>query len=326
MSSPYRLEKTIADERWDRFVQTSPNGTIFSLSVYLNSTEQNYSVYYCYKRNEIRAGVALMENDDRTSAVLNDFVIYNGVMFARKTKKQNNYQVYSEHFKISTFLSDELSRRYQNISLSLDPSIVDIRPFLWHNYGTDLPKYEPDIRYTSYLDIKGLSQPRKLEDLNLFHGFSSARRQEIRYGMKKGVVTHEEFNADLFVDFYNRTMLRQDIEVPEQILAQMKKLIINLFIAKLGRMFVSYTAKGDPGSMAFWGIDSKRAYFIFGANDPNLRNEHTGSMVLWDSFFALSREGVTEVDLEGINSPYRGWFKLSFGGSIAPYYQLCLKG
>ena len=76
------------------------------------------------------------------------------------------------------------------------------------------------------------------------------------------------------------------------------------------------------GSIAFFGIDHKRGYFLFGANDPEMRDEHTGTAVLWDSFCFLSQDGIFEIDLEGINSPTRGWFKLSFGGTISPYYHL----
>ena len=122
MGAPYRIEKTTADERWDGFVQSSSNGTIFSHSRYLNSLEAKHSVYYCFKKNEIRAAVALMENSDGTSALLHDFVIYNGVMFAPAAKTQNRYQVQSEHFKILTFLSETLAEMYTNVSFSLDPS------------------------------------------------------------------------------------------------------------------------------------------------------------------------------------------------------------
>ena len=322
MNGQYSLEKTNADKRWDKFIEASPNGTVFSLSKYLDSLGENYSVYYCYKKKEIRAAVALMEDNEGRSAELHDFVIYNGIMFGPRANAQNRYQVYSEHFKIATFLVEEISNIYQSVSLSLDPSIIDVRPFLWYNFNTKMAKYQVDIRYTSYVDIASFSKCEKLEDIQIFRECSSARRQEIRYGLKKGVYTGEVFDADLFVEFYNKTMRRQGLKVPLQTLEQMKKLITQLFFERVGRMFVSYTAKKQPGSMAFWGIDSKRAYFIFAANDPKLRNEHTGSMILWDSFLALSKDGVKEVDLEGVNSPHRGWFKLSFGGDIRPYYHL----
>ena len=31
---------------------------------------------------------------------------------------------------------------------------------------------------------------------------------------------------------------------------------------------------------------------------------------------------IVEVDLEGVNSPQRGWFKLGFAGDLRPYYEL----
>ena len=51
---------------------------------------------------------------------------------------------------------------------------------------------------------------------------------------------------------------------------------------------------------------------MFGASDPALRNSPTGTAVLWDAFSELAKVGVKKIDLEGVNSPKRGWFKLSF--------------
>ena len=108
--------------------------------------------------------------------------------------------------------------------------------------------------------------------------------------------------------------------------AKIKQLILNLSETGRGRMFISRTKNGIAGSIAFYGIDHKRGYFLFVANDPEMRDEHTGTAVLWDSFYLLNLEGIYEIDFEGINSPARGWFKLSFGGTISPYYQLSYRG
>lgn len=324
VNSPYRLERTELGSAWDEFVQSSPNGAIFSLSEYLKSIDQKHAVYYCFKKQEIRAAVAVMESDDGRSAVLHDFIIYNGLMYGPPAHKQNIAQIHSEHFKISECIAAELTKVYQNISIRLHPSIIDIRPFLWHNYATDLPKYVPDIRYTSHIDISDFRKAQKPEDVALFSQFSAARRQEVRYAIKKGVVTEEIFDAERFVEFYTMTMERQGESVEKKLLEQMKNLISNLYLKNMGTMFASATANGDVGSMAFFCFDNKRAYYLFGANNPQLRNEHTGSAVLWDAFHILSKKGIKEVDLEGVNSPKRGWFKLSFGGDIRSYYELHL--
>ena len=314
------LEKTELDDKWDDLVTKSVNGTVFCTSQYLKNIDASVAPYYYRRNKELRAAVLLIETQERLDTCLHDFVIYNGVIFAPPQNKQNRSQIISEQFDISSFMAEELARIYKSVNMQLHPTIIDIRPFLWFNYGADGPKYTLDLRYTAYLNIEDFSSAKKLEDISTYLQASNARRQEIRYAIRDKVVTKEEFNPDLFVDFYNETMKRQDIVIEEDVLNQMNFLITNLLKAKIGRMFVSYLSSGEPGSMAFFVMDSKRGYYLFGANDPALRDSHTGTAVLWDAFYILSREGIKEIDMEGVNSPYRGWFKLSFGGDLRPYY------
>ena len=77
-------------------------------------------------------------------------------------------------------------------------------------------------------------------------------------------------------------------KAPKEI-EEIKQLILNLSEAGRGRMFISRTKNGLAGSIAFYGIDHKRGYFLFGANDPEMRDEHTGTAVLCDSFYLLNQ-------------------------------------
>jgi len=54
----------------------------------------------------------------------------------------------------------------------------------------------------------------------------------------------------------------------------------------------------------------------------DVHDRYSGTIVLWDALKALEKSGVSEVDFEGVNSPARGWFKLSFGGDLRPYYEV----
>ena len=38
----------------------------------------------------------------------------------------------------------------------------------------------------------------------------------------------------------------------------------------------------------------------------------------------LRIEGINTIDLEGINSPKRGFWKLGFGGDLLPYYNISM--
>ena len=322
MNSEYTLIETLADQKWDRFVEDSFNGTIFSNSIYLKASSVKFKLFFCYKQEELRAAVSVIEDEDSQSLILNDLIIYNGIMYNKPTNKQNHAQQFSEQFKIQEFIASELTKLYKNIELSLHPSIIDIRAILWVNYGTELPKYQPDVRYTSYIDISDFKTSKKLEDISIYNKASTSRRQQIRYAIKKEYKTTIISDVSLLIEFYKKTMARQDVDVENKKLQKMEQLISILIQNNMAKIYASYDEEDVVGSMAFFGWDNKRAYYIFGANDPEKRDGHSGTNVLWEAFYDLSKMGVNEVDLEGINSPHRGWFKLSFGGDIIPYYEV----
>lgn len=324
MGNHYRLERIQLGREWDEFVQESQNGTVFSHSSFLKNIDKPAAVFYCYKKKEKRAGVAVVETDDGRSCCFHQFVIYNGILFCPPAHRQNRAQILSERFRITTCVAESLAELYKQVQIRLSPSFIDIRPFQWVNYGTQLPRYRYEIRYTSYVSVDDFAAARRPEETALFSECSSARRQGVRYAIRDGVITKEDAKPDLFVGFYKLTMERQGEAVEEVFLKNMKRLMVAMIDAGFGRMFVSYTQKGEPGSMAFFVLDNKRAHYLFGANDPALRDAHTGTAVLWDSFTELSKGDIKEVNLEGVNSPRRGWFKLSFGGDLRPYFQLTL--
>jgi len=316
----FKLVEAKLDNKWDRLVVDSKNGNIYNYSFYLKATNLNAKLFYCLKNQELRAGIVLIEKDGKI--VLDDLVVYNGIIYNKPTNKQNLSQMHSEQFQIQEFIANELIKMYEHIEFCLHPSIIDIRPILWVNYGTDLPKYKIDVKYTSYVDISDFRSAEKLEDIKIYNNASASRRQQIRYAIKKNYKTLKTDDVTKFIDFYIMTMARQNEVVSEEKLKGMYNIIKTLIDLKKGALYASYDDKNEVGSMAFFGWDNKRAYYIFGANDPSKRNGHTGTNVLWEAFYDLSKMGINEVDLEGINSPKRGWFKLSFGGDIRPYYEI----
>lgn len=324
MAKSYRLIPAVLDDKWDAFVSVSPDASVFIASNYLANTGCRLGLYRCYNADELRAVVAVVESPDGTSAVLDDLVIYSGICFGAPTHGQGRAQRISERHEIATFIVGALADRYEAVEFALAPSIDDIRPFLWHNYGRDCGRFSVDVRYTSYLSIADFACAERLEDIEAYRQATGARRQEIRYARRDGVVTEEFRDVTVFVDFYRRTMERQGKTVASPVLERMAALVDALLDNGLARMFSSHTADGSLGSIAVYAFDALRAYYLFGASDPALRNAATGTAILWDAFTALAKSGISQVDLEGVNSPRRGWFKLSFGGLLVPYYQVTL--
>ena len=61
---------------------------------------------------------------------------------------------------------------------------------------------------------------------------------------------------------------------------------------------MNQTADTLSGSIAVYVIDQLKAYYMFGASDPALRNSPTGTAVLWDAFSELAKVGVKKLILK----------------------------
>ena len=141
MSKSYRLEKVTFNEKMDALVGASDDGSIFMTSDYLRYTGCRLGLYHCYRAQELRAVVVLVESADGVSAILDDLVIYGGLCFGRPTNGQGLAQRNSERHEISVFIAAELTDRYESIEFALAPSVVDIRPFQWYRYGEKIGRY-----------------------------------------------------------------------------------------------------------------------------------------------------------------------------------------
>ncbi len=318
--SSYSLERGSPGSDWDSFVEVSPQGTIFALGASLQSARGTQSIWYCKKNEEIKAGIALLESEDGHSCLHDGLIVYTGILFAPHESNQSPAQINSENFRITSSIINKLTDMYRTVEFSLHPSFEDMRPFLWHNFSNSGPKFSYTLRYTSLLTLDSAFGKEEIDGNPVYLRCNKSRRQEIRKFLASDIEVVEGFSEPDFLSLYRKTFDSQNLQVSDRQLDSISCLVRNLAAADRLKMFTAYVGDGAPASVALIGLDSKRAYYLFGANDPEHKTSPAGTGVLWEAFARLSMAGIREVDLEGINSPARGYFKLSFGGSITPYY------
>lgn len=321
MSLNYSLVLSTDVDAFDCFVESSSYGNPFIHSTYINSLNVKCHRYVCKKGNELVAKLLVVVSDDGESIIGDDLVIYDGVVF-RDFPALNRAQQLSEQFKILEFIGNELTQLYRRIRLTLSPRITDIRAFQWVNYHNDFPKYGIDLRYTALADISDFIDSNEYQNTSLYLNASVSRRQEIRYALKKNVLVRNNLDIESFLSAFIETFERQQSPLSETNLKRVRKLIEGLSLANRLICFEAISEDGNVNSFALFLVMGNNAYYLFGANKDAARSSHTGTAVLWQSFFHLARKGVKLVDLEGVNSPQRGWFKLSFGAEIQSYFQL----
>ncbi len=324
MNNKYKFVKTTIDDKWNQYIKNSDDENIFFYKEYIENIGGRVGVYDCFNSSELRAKIIIPESEDGNISINNDLMIHSGIIYGKKTYNQGLSQVNSEKLDILTFVANELSNRYGKINFNLNPTITDIRPFQWFNYNSDNinDKYHINIKYTSYINISDFNDVSNYQQTELYKNASTARKQQIRYSKRDKVITEEIDKVSLFIDLYNKTFKRQGIILENKYLEIIENLINNLIYNNLAKLYVSKTKDSTPGSISVFAFDCKKAYYLFGASDPELRNTTTGTAVLWDSFSELAKLGIKIIDLEGVNSPQRGWFKMSFGGVLVNYYNI----
>ena len=309
---------------WNQLVTLSPQGTLFSEAAYLNATGRRHQLFFVTQGAEIKAGVALVLSDDGARCELDDLVIYGGILFnldsARALVKRRH-----DEFQISEFVIEQLAARYDSVAVALSPAFEDMRPVLWHGYLDEgAPRFSLDLRYTSYLDVSCLRTFDGREEASpLFAGMETVRRYSVRQAHRDGGRVVRGESSQTLVDFYRDLMVRQSQPPRETTLAAMRRVMEMLLAGGRGALYETRDATGAPLYSVFYGWDSKRAYYLFGAGNPDVEAPWQGTLAHWGAFKDLAqRVGISEVDLEGVNSPRRGWFKLGLGGDLRPYYQI----
>lgn len=322
--SKFYLEKVEDFDSWDSFVEKSPQGTIFSNSNYIQAVEKPFEIFFIRKGEELKAGLLLILADDRSGCILDDLVIYNGILFNfDSTQKPVKSQL--ERFEITEYIIEELEKRFSFVEMALAHQFEDLRPFLWHNYHSSSSDkvFAVDLRYTSYLDISELRNSENDENTNLFKNLDTLRQRNIREGLKKGGKVNSDENIQLFLDFYSETLQAQGQPAHKEKVERMGNLVKLLLSNGSAFMYSSKCSNGKVGYITIFCKDNKRAYYLFGAGHPEPKERYLGTLAFWGAFQDMAKShGVTQVDMEGVNSPDRGRFKLSFGGDLRSYYQV----
>jgi len=306
----------------DKILYSSKQSNLFCKSFYLESLGQKFHIWKVLQGQEIKAIVCLNVDRSEKRSIENDFVIHNGIFFNidnnRLLAKKREDQ-----FQITEFIINELVKKYKTIFLSLDPSIVDLRPFQWFNYNKKGPKFNIKIKYTSILDISEMKKQKNDEKLKLFKNLEPVRRYSLRQAVKDGAkVDFSKDNLD-FLNLYKplskeiyRNEYKKNLGIVENITS-------NLINNNCGIFINTRDKKNNLLYSAFFGWDNYKAYYLFGASSKQHKKPWQGTIGQWYAMrYIVEKLKINKFDFEGVNSPNRGWFKLGFGGDLIPYYQI----
>lgn len=315
-SSPYVLSVCSDMSAWDALVNESPQGHVFSSRAFLDSLGANYTCYAVTSpQGEVLAGAAIMQCGNQMARAPFAFTPHQGILFAKCISSLGQQKRLTAEFRITTFFIESLLDVFTNFSMALSPFFGDLRPFQWHNFGkNELPQFEIRQRYTGHLSLIDFDIKTYLSSVR------NVRRQEYR---KTRAVIEPSHDLKSFLRLYQQTFDRQGIVIDNQTLSLVESICSKALESGYGHLSCAQV-DGQVASMAFFVTDSRCAYYLFGANDPDLRDAHASSKLLIDNISTFAANGLEKFDFVGVNSAQRGDFKLSFNAELIPYQEVHL--
>jgi len=301
------------DALWEHLLTRSAQATVFSTTGFLRSLGRRFRRYLIGSPAKPVALCCAVEDDSGEQLLAVDYTPYQGILFLTDSALLPRQRIVDE-LRIMEFAVTTLTERYRTIAMPLSWRVDDIRPFLWHHYHEPQQgQFKVTPRYTAVLDLAHAQETEFVAQSR------ACRRQELRKGA--AYVVREERDVGLFMQLYEMTFARQDIVLPESALALVRRIAEAALAQGFGRLSSCVTDDG-VAAMTLFLFDWQRAYYLFGANRPDLRNSGAATRLMFENIGYAKQRGLAELDFVGVNSPKRGDFKLSFNPQLKLYFDL----
>ena len=204
-ASPYEfvfLKPEDSLDDWDRFVDESPQGSIFCRSWWLKTVcPKNFKIFTVVKAGKILAGIPLQISHAWRHTIINMplFTQTQGILFTPSNK--NTYEArLSEEMKLMDIIIQNLPR-FHLYSIDFHHNFNNWLPFYWAGY-------KQTTKYTYIIpDISDLDR--------LYENMSHAGRQVIKKASNRyGISISDSDDVEILLKLNEQTFLRQGIKVP----------------------------------------------------------------------------------------------------------------
>lgn len=309
-----------SDIEWDNFINKSENKNFLCLAKIINSSKCSAKKYFIYKANEIIASFHLYLEKNK---IVSGDQIYTPICYKFNNNANQSSASYNK-FLINEKYINFIFENFDNGEITFDYFMEDLRPFLWLNFNSIKEKLRiTDVKYTTVLNLSNLNKNisfNNFEDSDLYKSFSRSIKQQYKISKKDNFEIEESNNFKYANLILEKTFERQkknnqiNLSTYEKNYDNFKKdNQIKLFYCLKKNKIISFT---------LFGIIDDSAKYLHGGRliDDNKDNSLTFNML--SSIIKLKRSDVNILDLEGINSPNRGFWKIGFGGKMKPYYKI----
>ncbi len=270
-----------SDEKWDSFVDRSPQGSVFCYYKWLKfSTNNDFQVLVYLENNNIIAGMPLPFYS--TSRIKLPLLTQKmGVLFKDFSDLKYSTKLEKEKKIIYAFL-DILKKDKKSYNMNFDWHFENWLPFYWKGY-------EQTTRYTYVIDFN-----QKSPDI-IWKDMDQKTRNSIAKAQKNFLTVSETDDIKKFYEINRLTFKRQNLRIPysldyiERLYSNFKEDIC---------LFQAIDNNKNVHAMNFYIKDKKSVYYLMSGADPNYRSSGAQNLIHWEAI-KYYYDKVNYFDFEG---------------------------
>ena len=297
----FQLLKTEDHERWDEFVDISPQGSLFAKTYYLDAIGLPYEVGVLKKNDIIKGGIVLAKNELHLFA--NPLLAkYLGILLCPIESKYV-YRL-TEEKKIIEQIVSHLNQR--SFDYTFHPAFKNWLPFYWKGY-------RQTTRYT--YRIKDLTQ---LEQI--VKAAASRVRKNLRKAERHNIYIDDNISVEEFYSVNQLAFKRQGGPIPYSF-SFFTRFHDRLKKRNAIELLAARDRQGQIHAVCGIVYDRQCGYLLFNGSNPDLTNVEANSLLVMKTIEYAAK--ITDAfDFEGsmlkpIERFYRG-----FGGEMTAYMNI----
>jgi len=309
MAANYRLRYLDEGEfeRWDRFVDESDQGSIYSKSYFLralcNAACTQFRILTVWKGQEIFGGVGLHFKKSRYGYDVHrrGLLYYNGLVLKNFETKYPSKLIDKHNEVIGVMLEELENRMYAVVQLSNRHTLRDTRMFTWNGWGV-WPQYTYEV------PIYDLDKLWDKAEQNVRRLITRCDRE----GMKLWI--DDDFAA--FYALHKVTYERKGLS-PHFPLERFKALYEALKAKDCCQIFFAVSLEGKPlAAQIVLFTDHPVTHTWVAGADPDYLRTGASAFLRWKVFEELNKRGFAYNDLTDAMEERVAKFKSQFGGNL----------
>lgn len=292
---------------WDAFVAQSPQGNVFSTSVWMEAAAGAQGCtpryYGAFENGRLMAGVSFLEmkRGPFRKATIAPLAPYCGFLFAPFSGMRPSEEE-SRNSALAEILIRNLIAGYHHILLVQEPRYLDMRDFLQKGFACR-------VRYTYILDITDIDRLKERMEPRV--------RSVIRKA-EGSLTVSDAIGLDEFGRLYERVYRDRGNPppVPREYVERLTGSLISSGIAEIRAV---RDHAGELIAAHAVVFDHDTVYGLTNGAIPERSSSGAFSLLLWDTALR-NRATHKRYDLTGANLPSIAFFKKGFGGALAPFF------